>query len=286
MKDSKQMTTPMAAHSILSKEQSPQTQAEAEAVQYLPYQAAVGALMFAMLGTRPDIAFAVTCLSQFSSNFGAAHWTAVKRVLRYLRGTLDYGISYQGRPSIPKADVNGVMVNLIGFCDADWGHNLDDRRSVTGYLFKLCEGAISWQAKKQPTVALSSVEAEYMAATQVTKEAIWWNNLLSGLALKVPKPILIHSDSQGAIALTKNPGSHSRTKHIAIQHHFVREQVEIDQVVFKWIPTEDMPADLLTKPLSPERHRHLLPMLGMARSSGSVEDNDRHHDPMNEVTYH
>jgi hypothetical protein len=219
-----------------------------------------------MLGTRPDIAFVITTLSQFSSNPGSAHWLALKRVMRYLAGTRDLCITYRGS-STPRTTVT----SLVGFCDADWASNKDDRRSITGYVFILAQGAISWQAKKQPTVALSSVEAEYMASTQATKEAIWWEQLLSGLQLQVPKPIEIRSDSQGSIALSKNPASHSRTKHIDIQHHFVREQVERDMVRFTYIPTEDMPADLLTKPMTRDRHQALLGRLGMAsRSSGSV----------------
>src|ERR1700722_7864498 len=107
---------------------------------------------------------------------------------------------------------------------------VDHRRCITGYVFTLAHGAISWQAKTQQTVALSSVEAEYMASTQATKEAIWWDRLLSGLHLQVPKPMDIRSDSRGSIALSKNPASHSRTKHISIQHHFVREQVESNMV--------------------------------------------------------
>ena len=110
-----------------------------------------------------------------------------------------------------------------------------------------------------------------MASTQATKEAIWWNQLLSGLKFKVPKPIDIRSDSQGAIALSKNPMLHSRTKHIDIQHHFVREQVELDTVQFSYIASKDMPADILTKPMARDRHFELLTHLGMAsRPSGSV----------------
>jgi hypothetical protein len=139
-------------------------------------------------------------------------------------------------------------------------------------VFTLAQAAISWQAKRQPTVALSSVEAEYMASTQASKDALWWIQFLSGLGLNVPKPINIMSDSQGSIALSKNPESHSRTKHIDIQHHFVREQVQRKIVQFNYIPTEEMPADLLTKPMARDRHQALILRFGMtARPSGSVE---------------
>jgi hypothetical protein len=266
MDDCKPISTPMEVKPKLTRLQCPQSGEEAASVRNLPYQSAVGAMMYAMLGTRPDIAFAIARLSQFSSNYGITHWSALKRVMRYLAGTRDLCISYRGASAS-----TSVVTNLIGYCDADWGSDIDHRRSITGYVFTLAHGAISWQAKTQQTVALSSVEAEYMASTQATKEAIWWDRLLSGLHLQVPKPMDIRSDSRGSIALSKNPASHSRTKHISIQHHFVREQVESNMVQLSWIPTEDMPADLLTKPLARDRHQALILRLGMAsRPSGSV----------------
>ena len=266
MDDCKPISTPMEVKPKLTRLQCPQSGEQAASVRNLPYQSAVGAMMYAMLGTRPDIAFAIARLSQFSSNYGITHWSALKRVMRYLAGTRDLCISYRGASAS-----TSVVTNLIGYCDADWGSDVDHRRSITGYVFTLAHGAISWQAKTQQTVALSSVEAEYMASTQATKEAIWWDRLLSGLHLQVPKPMDIRSDSQGSIALSKNPASHSRTKHISIQHHFVREQVESNMVQLSWIPTEDMPADLLTKSLARDRHQALILRLGMAsRPSGSV----------------
>ncbi|HVX00094.1 MAG TPA: Ty1/Copia family ribonuclease HI, partial [Candidatus Babeliaceae bacterium] len=163
---------------------------------------------------------AVTILSQFSSNPGKPHWIAVKRVLRYLNGSINYKLVYGG--------INGRQMDpeLIGYCDADWASNVDDRRSVTGYVFMLAGGAISWKTKKQPTVALYSVEAEYMAATQATKEAIWFRQFFFELGMVHiwDESSVIFSDSQGSIALVKNPEYHQRTKHIDIQHHFVREK--------------------------------------------------------------
>jgi hypothetical protein len=261
----------------------------------VPYQSAVGALMYAMLGTRPDIAFAVTKLSQFSQNPGPAHWKALKRVLRYLKGTLDYQLTYRGTSKSPRID---TFPTLTGYCDADWGSDIDDRRSVTGYAFILAGAAISWQAKKQPTVALSSVEAEYMSATQATKESIWWRSFLRELGFQFSKatsvdtrfaqslnsrltqlsnePTLIHSDSLGGISLTKNSTYHSRTKHIDIQHHFVREQVECNNVLFEFVPTDLMIADVLTKPLGRDKHESFMSSLGIShessRMSGSVKN--------------
>ena len=156
-----------------------------------------------------------------------------------------------------------MIQSLIGYCDADWGSNVDDRRSITGYVFLLSGGAVSWQAKRQPTVALSSVEAEYMASTQATKEALWWRTFLKELRVNTSSPTLIFSDSQGSIALGKNPEYHSRTEHIDIQHHFVREHVNNGDVTFQFTATDEMAAHVLTKPLSREKHQRMLELLGI-----------------------
>jgi len=189
------------------------------------------------------------------------------RVLRHLNGTKDYKLEYSGGTNI------GDEI-LFGYCDADWASNVDDRRSVTGYVFMLACGAISWQTKKQPTVALSSVEAEYMAATQATKEAIWFRQFFKelGMIKVVPSPTIILSDSQGSIALTKNPEYHSRTKHIDIQHYFLRDHVLQNTVNFKFISTASMVADILTKSLAKTKHQEMAKLMGVKSSmSGSVE---------------
>jgi Reverse transcriptase (RNA-dependent DNA polymerase)/gag-polypeptide of LTR copia-type/Integrase core domain/GAG-pre-integrase domain len=260
MMESHAVSTPMDHTVKLSKADCPSTLDQIRDMSNIPYQSAVGAIMYAMLGTRPDIAFAITTLSQFSSNPGPKHWMAIKRLFRYLRGTLNYSLTY-GRIG------NNMTPSLVGYCDSDWGSNIDDRRSITGYVFLLSGGAVSWQAKKQPTVALSSVEAEYMASTQATKEAIWWRTFLKELKVNTSSAILIFSDSQGSIALGKNPEYHARTKHIDIQHHFVREHVSNGTVVFQFITTDDMAADVLTKPLPREKHQRMIEMIGMYASS-------------------
>ena len=217
-----------------------------------------------MLGTRPDIAFAITALSQFSSNYGVKHWTAVKHVLRYLQGTQDYKLTY-----VHKKTGSGPV--LFGYCDSDWGNDVDDRRSYTGYAFLLSGGAVSWQSKKQPTTALSSVEAEYMAATQATKEAIWWRTFLSELGLDINGSTILLSDSKGSMDLAKNPEHHARTKHIDIRHHFIREQVTRGTVKMVFVGTENMGADVLTKPLAKTRHLSMLQLLGIHRPQSEWE---------------
>jgi hypothetical protein len=198
--------------------------------------------MYCMLGTRPDIAYAVGALSQFSSNPGKAHWQAVKRVMRYLQGTKEMCLTYS------------AAIKLIGYTDADWGGDHDDRRSTSGYIFLLGDGVISWSSKKQRTVALSSTEAEYMAATQATKEAVWLRNLLFELGYpQHDHPTTIFADNQSCIALAKNPTFHARTKHIDIQHHYVRERLEDGNIELVYCNTNDMVADILTKALSKDK---------------------------------
>jgi hypothetical protein len=224
------------------------------------YQAMIGGLLFAAVCTRPDIAFAVTTLAQFASNPTSTHAQAVKRVFRYLRGTVDRRITYTGAGSIDS------QAELVGYCDADWGGG-PGRRSITGYAFLLAGGAISWQSKMQKTVALSTVEAEYMATTQAAKEAIWWRSFLAGLGHDMSRATVIYSDSQGSIALAHNPEHHARTKHIDIQHHFIRQHVTDKTIDLQHVGTAEMAADILTKALDRVEHERGACSLGQSASS-------------------
>jgi len=200
-----------------------------------PYAQVVGSLLYLSLTTRPDIAQAVGVLSKFMSNPMSAHWQAAKGVLRYLTGTLDYGITFAGGDT-----------TVIGYCDADFAGDLDTRRSTTGYVFIMNGGAISWQSKRQPTVAASTTEAEYMAAAQATKEALWLRKLLADLKLDTGT-MIIKADNQSAIKILKNPILSARSKHIDVIYHFARERVARQEVKFEYIDTEHMIADALTK---------------------------------------
>jgi hypothetical protein len=261
----------MATGTRLVKADCPSTPEEIEMMKRIPYQSAIGAIMYAMLGTRPDIAFAVTCLSQFCSNPGMTHWQAVKRLLRYLQGSLDTRLTYSG-PVGELSCIPPIGSTLVGYCDADWASDLNDRRSISGYVFLLAGGAVSWQSKKQTTVALSSVEAEYMAMTQAGKEALWWRTFFEQLAQPITQPVTVHADNQGAIALSKNPAYHSRTKHIDIRYHFIRQHVSENKVSFPYVRTEQMAADGFTKPVPKDRHKELNRLIGLSSPSGSVVD--------------
>jgi hypothetical protein len=267
--DAKPAHTPLDVGNHLSKADCPLPGSdEQRAMVSVPYLQAVGAIMFVMLATRPDIAFAITKLAQFSHNPGMKHWRAVQRVLRYLHTTMDLGITY-GNDKVNSSPSN---LKIVAYCDADWASDRDDRRSVSAYLVAINGAVIAWRAQKQQTVAQSSVEAEYLAMGQVVKEVLWWSYLLKGLHQPFPVPFPIFSDSQGAIALVDQPSCHSRSKHIEVRHHFIRALHEQGLIDFIYMPTESMPADLLTKALPRVVHQRLLSKLGLAVcSSGRVE---------------
>ncbi|KAJ3473640.1 hypothetical protein NLI96_g12898 [Meripilus lineatus] len=219
----------------------------------IPYQAAIGSLMYAAVATRPDISFAVQALSQFNTNPSPVHWTAVKHVLRYLNGTRTLGITYG----------NGTL-DLIGYTDADWAQSTADRRSVSGYTFLLSGGAISWSSKKQPTVALSTMEAEYLALAHATKEAIWLRSLLDNLHFPIDHATPINCDNQSAIAFAHDHQFHARSKHIDIRHHFIRQHISDKEIVVPHVATQDNVADVLTKALPRDAHTRHSQSLGLS----------------------
>jgi hypothetical protein len=177
MHGSKPVKVPILIGVKLSIDQCAKTQEEEEDISHVPYASAVGSLMYAMVFTKPYIAHVVGVLSRYMSKPEKEHWTTVKRVFRYLRGTTSYGLCYQGRPRLDR------VVDIHGFVDADWARYMNRIRSTSGYVFNLFGGAISWMSKRQAIVALSTSEAEYMAATHASKEAIWLQRLCSGIGL-------------------------------------------------------------------------------------------------------
>ena len=159
--------------------------------------------------------------------------------------------------------VKTVNDTLTGYSDADWAGDLDDRHSTSGNLFIMAGGTISWTSKKQATVSLSTAEAEYIALSTATQEAIWLRRLLADFNCQQNKPTLIMGDNQYSIAIARNPVSHARTKHIDIRYHFIREALQDDVIDLRFCPTSEMTADVLTKPLSRNRFEHCRRSMGM-----------------------
>ena len=215
-----------------------------------PYGTLIGSLLYLSTCTRPDIAQPVGALSKYLSCPTMEHWQAAKGVLRYLAGTADYGITFGGQSGV------------IGYCDSDSAGDVDTRRSTTGYVFILNGGAIDWSSRRQPTVAASTTEAEYMAAAHATKEALWIHKLLLDFG-RPETTIRILADNQGAIKLIRNPISSVRSKHIDVMYHFVRERAENKEVSFEYIPSDKMIADVLTKPVPLAKLTFCLQGLGM-----------------------
>lgn len=221
-----------------------------------PYREAVGALMHLMCATRPDIAFAVGMVSRFMESPQDIHWTAVKRIFRYLQGTKSHGIRFD--PS--------VKLDFTCFSDADWAGDIVDRKSTSGYVFKMVGGPISWGSKKQSSVSLSTSEAEYIALSLAIQEGKWIHRLLCELlkAANVPTPkLVIFEDNQSCIKMTKNPVNHGRAKHIDIKFHHIRDEVKSGEVEVEYCPTQTMLADLLTKGMPGPRHQDLTSALGV-----------------------
>ena len=227
---------------------------DASPVDQTLFQQIIGSLMYLMIGTRPDIAAAVSIISQFASNPTTLHHQAAKRILRYLKGTINLKLNYGDKDTKPM---------LIGYSDANWGNDINTRRSTTGYIFYLSGGAISWSSKRQATVALSSTEAEYMALSQTTREAIWLRTLLAELNYPQEGATTLFEDNQSAIALAKNPVHHARSKHIDIQHHYIREKIESKEIDINYMPTDAMIADALTKPLARPKFSKFVAEMGL-----------------------
>uniref|UniRef100_A0A1Y1N3K4 Reverse transcriptase Ty1/copia-type domain-containing protein n=2 Tax=Photinus pyralis TaxID=7054 RepID=A0A1Y1N3K4_PHOPY len=246
LEDSKPSTLPADPNVILSKDND---HIKDEGV---PYREAVGSLMFAAITARPDIAFAVNVVSRFQNNQGAPHWNAVKRIMRYLKHTKDLGIRYTFSDE-----------PVHGFSDSDYASDVDTRKSTTGYVFNMANGAITWCSRRQQTTSVSTTEAEYVAAAEATKEAIWLRHLLSEISGKSIENVQLYVDNQSAIKLVKNPIFHKRTKHIDVRYHFIKEKFQNGDIKIEYVRSEDQLADILTKPLVSVKFNKLRTKLGM-----------------------
>lgn len=258
MSDCKSVQTPMDLNTKLIG-----TTENAEILDNVPYQEIIGCLLYISQVTRPDISYVINMLSKYNKKPEMQHWVALKRVMRYLKGTLDYRLSY-------KQNCEETMAH--GYCDADWASSGDDRRSCTGYTFLFQGGTISWNSRRQPTVALSTTEAEYMSLSSCVQEALWLKQFQEDLWPQLKnKALVIYSDNQSSIKLSGSDGYHSRTKHIDVRHHFVRDKILEGAIEVRYVQTDKMIADALTKATSHTKLAYCSSKMGLCLRE-DVED--------------
>lgn len=214
----------------------------------IPYQNLIGGLMYLVVSTRPDIAYSVSYLSQFNRCPSKTHWIQAKRILRYLKGTIDKCLVYTKNVS-----------DFTGFVDADWGGG-EGRKSFSGFVYFLANGPVSWAAQKQKVVALSSTEAEYIGITEASKDAVFLSNLHVELFGQSIHPLL-YNDNQSALKMARNPIFHGKSKHIDIRHHYIRELIKNGRLTLKYLRTDEMTADIFTKALGSTKHIYFLDKL-------------------------
>ncbi|KAI5345334.1 hypothetical protein L3X38_013211 [Prunus dulcis] len=223
----------------------------------------VGSLLY-LTATRPDIMFSACLLARFMHNPSKMHYGAAKRVLRYIQGTIDYGIEY----------VTGKFALLVGYCDSDWSGSEEDMKSTSGYAFSFGSGAFSWASVKQHSVALSTAEAEYVSAVEATSQAIWLRFVLEDFGEEQTTATTVFCDNTSAIAMAKNPVFHQRIKHIKRKFHFIRDAIQEEVIELLYCKGEEQIADIFTKALPKDRFDYLRRMLGVKSAStleGSVK---------------
>ena len=223
----------------------------------VPYRQLIGSLMYAMLGSRPDIAYSTSFLASFSENPKATHWTAAKRILRYLKSTANEGLLYNGNSK--------DRGELICYVDSDFAGDIDSRRSTSGYVVMYNGAPIVWKSQKQPTVALSTTEAEFIAACYACRELLGTRQLLKELGRDLSSPTKVMIDNQAAIRLIQNPNIRARTKHIDVKFKFIQEKESDGIIMAEYVSTDDQVADILTKALPKDRFETLKILMGLQK---------------------
>ena len=213
----------------------------------VPYKEAIGSLMFLATVTRPDIAFSVGVLSRYADNPSKIHWNAIKRIIKYVKGTTEYGLIYKN---------NNDCSQILTFSHADYASDHTTRKSVSGFIVKLGDSLVSWGSKKQSTIALSTTESEFIAARTATQEMIWTERLIKDLCNNCKIPVL-YVDNQSAIQLIKNLRYHCRTKHIDIKYKFIRENYNNGLFMLEYVNSTNQQADILTKALPVKSFEYL-----------------------------
>lgn len=239
---------PVAVPTDQKQDLNHQEQDEEEQEISFPYKEAVGSLLFLAMISRPDIAYAVNVVSQHAENPQKVHCNAVRRILKYIKGTAECGIRFA-------SDKMNLRINA--YSDADFAGDTATRKSTTGYVIMLNNSPISWGARKQRIVTLSTTEAEYVAASETIKDLIWVDRLITNLLSGGYEKPVVRIDNQSAIRLIKNPEYHKRTKHIDVKYHFIREKYENGLFLLEYVHTGEQLADICTKPLCKAKFEYL-----------------------------
>ncbi|XP_074351840.1 secreted RxLR effector protein 161-like [Apium graveolens] len=226
---------------------------QGKAVNSTVFKSLIGGLRY-LVHTRPDIAFSVGIVSRYMESPTTLHMNSVKRILRYVKGKINYGLVYE----------QGTENYLLsGYSDSDMGESIEDRKSTGGIVFYLNDSLITWVSQKQKCVALSSCEAEFMAANAAACQGVWLSKLLSQTTGKKLDPVVIYIDNKLAIDLTKNAVFHGRSKHIDIRFHFIRGCVERGEIQIKFINSGEQCADILTKVMTAVKFERMRDLLGI-----------------------
>ncbi|XP_026432336.1 uncharacterized protein LOC113329710 [Papaver somniferum] len=216
------------------------------------YRGLIGNLLY-LTHTRPDIMFASSMLSRFKSSPSHLHLDTAKRLLRYIQGTMNFGIMYS----------RNLDVKLVGYCDSDLGGCIDDMKSTSGYAFSLGSGIFTWASKKQETVALSTAETEYISTSIATSHVVWLRRIMEDIQEKQEGCTEIFCDNKFTITMSKNSVEHCRARHIKLKYHFIREAVEDGEIELKYCKTEDQLADIFTKALPKGKFQNFRELLGV-----------------------
>lgn len=223
------------------------TKANEKQHESLPYRELIGCLIYVAITSRPDLCAATNYFSQFQSCATHEHWKHLKRILRYIQNTIDLKLVFERETGSP----------LVGYADADWANDINDRKSISGYVFKVFGTTVSWSSRKQATVSLSSTEAEFIALSSAACEAKWIGNLLNELSIDLVFPIKIFEDNQACIQIARNPKEHGRMKHIDVKHNHVREMIDENLIEVIYISTNEQLADIMTKALNRTKFEYL-----------------------------
>ena len=213
-----------------------------------------------LTASRPDIMLAVGLVARYQAAPKQNHLLAVKRIFRYLQGIVQFGLWY------PK----GKIFTLTAYTDADWARCVDDRKSTSGGAFYLGKSLVAWLSKKHTSISLSTAEAEYITATTCCTQVLWLKKTLQDMKVSIDEPISIKCDNTSAMSISKNPILHSKTKHIPIKYHFLREQVAQKVVKLEYVPTKEKTADIFTKTLAREPFEYLRNKLGLVSSDTTL----------------